>query len=407
MDVPLHLSRQQSHARDVSGEYLEVLGKKAAADWDLGRYATLNDAVIETVKSAGLSPQQVQRVVEFTNSSAYLTSFAKQGSSGHKVVEFPGGPADPSFILKDLNDGGGGETLMKGASDYSLPPVGYTEKTAASDEVEAAFEEMFKTSGPTELQDQNPLSDSYDLRTKLAGARDLLTSQMTMVESMHYDLREGVFNEVKKAAMDGTSLGEIVYAWMAVSPSDEHIKLAMSGLYDRLIQNEVFRDREALSESLSKLASEQIVNLEHPLVTSFREYSESLSKLAELRAARDQIEAGYREIDEFVSKAAADPGVVRRVMDAAERGGKKIAPKAQWVAEKLLGEGSDAAKTVGKATGKAIEYAPVAAAAVGANEVRRHLKYNPHLQGPKNAVLAVTPGTQQYNERSYRIASGQ
>jgi hypothetical protein len=117
-DLPNHMLQQQSDARPVSGEQLEVLGKKAASRYAEG--TSLNEAVVETVKQAGLSPEQVKRVVEFANTAAYLNEFKKEGSS--KAIEFDGGPADPSEVLKDLNDGGGGSVHDPARSDYGNPP---------------------------------------------------------------------------------------------------------------------------------------------------------------------------------------------------------------------------------------------------------------------------------------------
>lgn len=118
-DLPTHTLQQQEDARPMSGEQLETLGKKAAALYHCAGTG-LNDAVVEVVKEARLSPEQVKRVVEFTNSHAYLDEFRKEGGE-HKVVEFDGGPASSSEVLKDLNDGGGGSIYDTG-SDYTKPP---------------------------------------------------------------------------------------------------------------------------------------------------------------------------------------------------------------------------------------------------------------------------------------------
>jgi len=120
-DLPRQGLLQQLNAHPHSGEYLEVLGKRAAARWSSGDHKTLTDAVTETVKQAQLSPEQVKRVVEFANTDAYLTEFKKEGGE-HHVIDFHGGPADASEILKDLNDGGGGSVFDRGTGDYNAPP---------------------------------------------------------------------------------------------------------------------------------------------------------------------------------------------------------------------------------------------------------------------------------------------
>ena len=121
-DLPSTTLLQQAHARPVTGEELEVFGKKAAATYACGTCGTLTEAVVETVKHAGLSPEQVKRVVEFTNQNAYLAEFKKEGSP-HKYIEFDGGPANPAGVIQDLNDGGGGTVFDRGVADYGSPPT--------------------------------------------------------------------------------------------------------------------------------------------------------------------------------------------------------------------------------------------------------------------------------------------
>ena len=120
-DMPKQTLLQQAHARPVSGEELETLGRQAASAWRRGEHKSLSDSVVETVKQAHLSPEQVRRVVEFTNQSAYVEEF-RESKEAHRVVDFPGGPADPSAVIMDLNDGGGGTINDDGSLDYSLSP---------------------------------------------------------------------------------------------------------------------------------------------------------------------------------------------------------------------------------------------------------------------------------------------
>lgn len=178
-EMPTQARLQQDHAHPVSGEHLEVFGKKAAADWEKAVYPTLTEAVTSIVKQAQLSPEQVKRVVEFANTSAFLSEFKKEGSA-HRVIEFEGGPADVSEILKDLNDGGGGSVFDRGTLDYSSPPShgGHT-KTASADEDDALLREAF---GVKEAEAEEPFANPYgpiiDLRDKLAGAAGHLLTEI-------------------------------------------------------------------------------------------------------------------------------------------------------------------------------------------------------------------------------------
>ena len=55
-DLPFQSLLQQSHSRPVSGEELETFGKKAADLYSKGE-GDLTQAVVETIKHAGLSPE--------------------------------------------------------------------------------------------------------------------------------------------------------------------------------------------------------------------------------------------------------------------------------------------------------------------------------------------------------------
>lgn len=152
-DLPPQTQLQQSAAHPMSGEELEVLGKRASAMYRCGG-CTLNDAVVETVKKAGLSPEQVKRVVEFANTDAYLKEFEKKGAT-HKYIDFHGGPANPSEILKDLNDGGGGTVFDTGSGDYMSPPLQKTSAALYAVNMEA-MEKVALQAAPQQQQSSGP-----------------------------------------------------------------------------------------------------------------------------------------------------------------------------------------------------------------------------------------------------------
>ena len=400
-DLPAQGLFQQLNARPVSGEHLEVLGKKAAALWSTGSAPSLNEAVVETVKHAGLSPEQVRRVIEFANTDAYLTEFKKEGS--HRVVNFHGGPANPSDILKDLNDGGGGSVFDRGTSDYRQPP---RVKTASVDGAEEALEQIFiEKSASAEYPEVNPLGDVLDLKDKLAASYDNMTYEISSLESAYSDLADRVYGGMKQAALSGRTLGEIVQVWSVAAPSPEHIKVAFQLFTPRLLREGVFGSSEELSDSIEKVGHVRIPNPNHPMVTDFQEYCETLSKLAELRAAREDVKEGLGQLIAFLkhgnAPAASAVGLAGKITGAARGAAAPVGKAGRVVAEKLIGQG-ETANMVGSALETATKYSPHAAALVGANEVRRHLKYSPTW----NRFQAVAnPQSDQYRQREYEIAA--
>ena len=86
----------------IDPKELQGLGQKAS-HLHLHSGIPLSDAVVKVARWHGrLNPEQVRRVIEFTNNEAFQTMF-KQAEGSHRVVCFPGGPADPSQVLKELS----------------------------------------------------------------------------------------------------------------------------------------------------------------------------------------------------------------------------------------------------------------------------------------------------------------
>lgn len=410
-DLPSSIRLQQSSARPRTGEELETFGKEAATKFVRGEYSTLTEAVVETVKSAGLAPEQVRRVVEFTNIDAFNQEFRKE-AAGHRVVEFKGGPASFSDVLKDLNDGSVGE-LDKHAFDYSLPPpsVGtlysLNEDRLGLDNVKLA--EAFGVE-EVPLPYADPTREAEDLRTKLAGAEEELSAELSFLEGQYLDTVEGLYGAVKQAALEGTHLGQIVSAWGSVLKRPEFVKAAFQQLTPRLIEGGVFRTREEISDSLVKTASRGLVNAEHPIMVHFCDFCETLTKLAETRAAHQEIAEGLDKISTFLKAAGlVDGGIhaAKQLWGASTTAARAAAPQVgsaiRGAAPGIGGAVSKATQVAGDVAEKALPYAPHAALGFAGATAYRKTKESPTVQ----RVLSYVPGTQQNAVRKYYAQGGQ
>jgi hypothetical protein len=415
MDLPF-LMLSQSRGRSISGEELEAFGKKAAELWSSSE-KTLNDAVVETVKQAGLTPEQVRRVVEFANTSAYLGEFKKEGST-HRVIEFSGGPADPAAVLQDLNDGGGGSVRDRGMLDYQSPPS--RSKTASTDE-DLSLKQAFEVEKSAGIPEENPLGDVIDLREKMAGLHDHITSQISGLEVMYMDLCERLFENVKQASLEGYTLGEVVQVWSKVTDEPVFFKTAFDMLSKRLVDNEVFRSTLDIAESLEKTGSSRLVNMGHPLIADFQEYCDVLMKLAGLRGQQENAASALQETTEFIlrpekrasfrdSSSASQQagelkqaagGAIGQVLDVARAAGEKVAPAAGKVVGSVIGQGPGA-QEAGKYIGKAIQYTPHAIGAALGLRALQHLQAAG--QSPiGHAVKSFVPGTADYQQKQYEL----
>jgi hypothetical protein len=432
-DLPSQTLLQQAHAQPVSGEELEVMGKKAASRYLCGGCRTLNDAVVETVKQAGLSPEQVKRVIEFANTNAYIERFNKLGSD-HKYVEFDGGPADPSVILKDLNDGGGGTVFDRGMADYNQMPLEKSssvllaqnrerlglEKVAAGPSMadlnpaETAFEQMWQ-SEDRPLPYAEPFQDIIEMREKLADSRDQLRSELNALEVDYLDVGERLYHLVKQAALEGTPIGHVIQAWGEVVPGPSFVKVAFGTIGPRLVEEQVLNYNE-LGASMTKTAGARaVVDTSHPLVECFSRFCDTLTKLAATRDVYHEVSDLHGKAEYFLTrglvKVAADDvvGEAAGLIPKAWRAAKGISASVADPASRVMGSGvgllfgPSAGAAAGKLTGGVIRRAPEIATALAAKEVYDHLRYTPAFQATKNLILSRVPYTQQHMIRQYDL----
>lgn len=440
-DAPVQTVLQQREARPVAGEHLEVLGKKAAADWHAEKYASLNAAVVGVVQHEMLSPEQVKRVVEFCNQDAYLNEFRKEGA--HRVVHFDTGPADPAQVIQDLNDGGGGSRFDRGTLDYSLPPelavkeasrrsptvLGF-DKTASANEVPGAnlprlvklpslpktastldrYEEqlwqLFGGEDAGKMAMAEPLQPLFAVETKLAGAAAHLNSELDSLEIEFGQVTARLFDQVKQASLEGTPLGAVVTAWSTVSDDPLYVKVAFNRLTPMLRASGVFASAEGLGESLMKTAgfAAYTVNAAHPLVSSYAEFVDTLNKLASTRAMRDELQAGATEAHEIL-KHAARGGVIGAVQKGVGAASSMIDKASPAVAHALVGakDGKKLAPTVAKA----IKGTALVGGALTANAAVQSVTDRPAVRGVVGAAKSVVPGTMEYQQRRYNNMTGQ
>jgi len=268
--LPLGLS-QQEHAKPVDPDLLEQMGKKAAARFkDYG--VPLSDCVVDTIKEAGLAPEQVKRVCEFANTAAYLEAFEKAGST--RNVTFDGGPADPGYVLKELNDGS--SPMPKRAASYAGSFSAY-DKLREFDLLKAAFEIQSAGSEKTasaELSHQShadPKDELNSLRITLEGAESELQSKLAANTRLLGDVEEDLCSTVRQNVLGGTSLGDISAAWSGAGINPRTVKTA-TALACKYMK-ERGHSEEDLQASMSKVAhTGSKPNLQHPLIVKVAAY---------------------------------------------------------------------------------------------------------------------------------------
>ncbi len=442
-DAPIQTVLQQHDARPVAGEHLEVLGKQAAADWSMGKAASLNDAVVSIVREERLSPEQVRRVVEFTNQAAYLHEFNKMGQA-HRVVHFENGPASASQVLQDLNDGGGGTIFDRGTLDYQMPPElgrkeasyrsGVTlefDKTASAESDppvaglpklvkvpslpkiahsherhEDEFWALFGNNEGGKIAMSDPLQPLKEVRDKIAGARDQALSELNGLE-VDFQVATGeLYEQVKQAALGGTSLGEVVAAWHTVCDEPLYAKVAFSRITPKLREAHLFNSLDDIGQSLLKTAGAQqaLVDPTHPLVTVYETFCETLGKLASMRALHTELSTGAADA-ESVLKEAARGGLIGGAQKAISMASEGIDRASPAVAHALVG--AKDAKKLAPTVAKGLKGTALVGTALAGNAALQNVTDRPAVHGVLESAKSVVPGTMEYQNRRYRNMTGQ
>jgi len=111
------LARSPSYS-SLSASDLEGMAKRASNMY-LSYDTPLNEAVVKVAQEChGISPEQVKRIVEMSNTTTYQRLFEKGASDRNVQFDI----ADPSEVLRRLNTGASAPIVKVASPDYSSPP---------------------------------------------------------------------------------------------------------------------------------------------------------------------------------------------------------------------------------------------------------------------------------------------
>ena len=294
-----NLSGFSATARGSTPEELEVLAKHASNQFHQGKFSSMEDAVVETVKTAALSPQQVRRVCEMANIDASLVEFRKEGRD-NRFINLDNGPADPSKVLGRLN---GRQTteLQKEAHHYREAPPAQLMKAAHRLPVED--QPLYKTAAaePVPIQESiEPINRAY---LNLVDAKEHRLAEKRASQRGIEHALDTLYGSCRDAIGEGSSLGQIGHVWAQFAPL-EVIKVAFAHCGPRLIESRQLTGDQYVV-SLEKVAHQGIPNPDHDLVRGIRQLGAELVKQAELNQELQNLD---RALDEclHVIKTAVD-----------------------------------------------------------------------------------------------------
>lgn len=254
----------------VNADQLEELGKIAARLFSSSNLS-LNDSVVEAVGHVKLNAEQVRRVVEFANVTAFNTKFSSlQGPM--RAVGIDGGPADPVQVLQMLNKCAHPQGEVLENMDYSMSP---SVETAKISSVQAPFRTRSGT-----------ISEIMGLHQKLSAAHADITASMDAASYAMNEALLGSVEQAKRASREGATPADIFLAWHGVSPSLAKVAFSRTGMD--------MRDG-------TKVASTRSLNPEHGVVQAFSAFVKAASAYSNHVSACQNVEQQLRQVGEWLS----------------------------------------------------------------------------------------------------------
>lgn len=292
METPAYMSGQTS--RGIDPEHLRLLGKKASA-LHSGQGTPLTEAVVNVLREEpGLTPEHVNRVVEFANNQAFELNFSKSAGD-HRVIDFDGGPADRSRVLQELRSGDRegtmktasrrgmrrSELFVPGADGFESRPMTKTASAAAP-------------SYPM----YDPHRELFSLRDKLKTASAELSSRLFGLQVRYDEATRGLRKTARELVLSGHSPVELSRIYVDRSPHAAVTKLAHKLAADGLT--------DVPAVALTKEASDALgrpINPAHPVCAAFDEFVKvavefygTQAALGDLRAQLDKVNVEVKKV---------------------------------------------------------------------------------------------------------------
>jgi hypothetical protein len=260
--------------RGVDPDRLRLLAKKAS-ELHLSGHAPLTATVISVVKGEpDLSPEHVRRVVEFANNETFQALFQKSAGD-HRVINFEGGPADPSDVLKELNMGAVSSPTAVPDRQMELDPY-----VPGSDSAGDPFDTA-KTA--EEYPQANPNGDDWYRREQLVAIREQFSAEHVGLMARYADAEDALCKEARQVVLSGGSTTDVSRALAHYSSSQDMTKLALAKIAT------VLKDVQSGS-GIAKTA-EATPNPKHPLVQAFLSFQKVAMDRFKLAAVLEHTEA--------------------------------------------------------------------------------------------------------------------
>lgn len=254
----------------LSPEGLRELGSRASS-LHVSRDISLGDAVIKVAReNPGLNVQQVRRIIEFANNETFQRMW-KMASGTHRVITFRGGPADPSYVLKELDMGTDSQPGCASINGLGAQDEFFETVKAASEDFSGMTQSMVKTAMRQWLDLKRMEDHFFDCYREASGSYEESASRLC--------------KEARCLLADGGTVVDISRALTQVSRIEGMTKLALKHIECDFRQRGIEMEKKA---SLS--VGSVLVRARHPLVQAFTDFEKIALERFRYAAALEHVQ---------------------------------------------------------------------------------------------------------------------
>lgn len=280
------LLNSETPSHGVNSERLELLGKKAAANFVNGG-VPLNDTLSAGLAEVeGVNYEHVKRACEEANKATFYAMF-KAATGETRVPDFP--VADPNEVLCGAEKTAAPDEF---SADYDLPPMQFV-KFAGAQVMEKAASVDRQPMKSTKLANAFPLNDAVSLWEKLGRANAHFRSERWKVASATQAAREQVFGLVKEALHEGYHPAELEHVMLSAERSEGSQQEAHDLLSDAIGEIGPISGAKYASAGLE-------VDENTDLFKTYSALRGLRIKEAELAEAHSQVQRQHKELYSFL-----------------------------------------------------------------------------------------------------------
>lgn len=287
----------------LTPERLEMLGKEAASKlWNDG--VPLNSTIRKTLSEFDdVNAEQVKRIVEFANQSAYLAQHDKFKVAGSDSSYPQFELADSARILQDITMSGQPSRATSFDVAYASSPQ---KPKIASVDVDAELATMFSYSKEKTASEQTPegsVEEVMGTKQMLVDLRDNLARSGERFDLLLKEAQDQYYDLAKTHLLEGGSFVDILAAARSTAVGDAKIASVMRPVVEQLIGEHVARPTTLMESvrDLEKIAH-RVVNQEHPFVTTFGAIVSLQTEVEKTAAGLDEVNGQLQTINSFIKE---------------------------------------------------------------------------------------------------------